>query len=143
MTNARPNKARRPRADAAMKEASARIGGRIAHARAMAGVSRLQLARMVGVSQQQLQKYETGANRVCVPRLLAIAEALNVPFRRLVDFPQEEGGSNPFATASGRLCLQAMRNLMRVANPARQQAVASLVRALADAEGEETESPQP
>lgn len=38
-----------------------------------------QLAEMVGIKFQQIQKYETGANRVSASRLWDIARALDVP----------------------------------------------------------------
>jgi transcriptional regulator with XRE-family HTH domain len=38
-----------------------------------------QLAEQVGIKFQQIQKYETGANRVSASRLWDIAEALDVP----------------------------------------------------------------
>ena len=38
-----------------------------------------QLAQQVGIKFQQIQKYETGANRISASRLWDIAEALDVP----------------------------------------------------------------
>jgi transcriptional regulator with XRE-family HTH domain len=43
------------------------------------GVSQGQLADEVGVSYQQLEKYETGKNRISASRLYRLAEALSVP----------------------------------------------------------------
>ena len=45
----------------------------------MAGVTQQQLAEAVGIKFQQIQKYETGMNRVSASRLWDIAEALDVP----------------------------------------------------------------
>jgi len=42
------------------------------------GMSQVQLAKAIGVTFQQVQKYERGANRVSVSRLLDIAKALRV-----------------------------------------------------------------
>lgn len=42
------------------------------------GLSRLQLAEHLGISLQQMAKYETGSNRVSAARLYAIAQALEV-----------------------------------------------------------------
>ncbi len=57
----------------------AHVGSRIAARRAALGLSQASLARAVGVTFQQLQKYERGANRVSAGRLHAIAEALAAP----------------------------------------------------------------
>ena len=54
------------------------VGKRIRHRRWLAGVTQQQLAERVGIKFQQIQKYETGANRVSASRLWDIAEALDV-----------------------------------------------------------------
>ncbi len=55
------------------------VGKRIRHRRWLAGMTQQQLAEKVGIKFQQIQKYETGANRVSASRLWDIAEALTVP----------------------------------------------------------------
>ena len=55
------------------------VGKRIRHRRWMLGVTQQQLAERVGIKFQQIQKYETGMNRVSASRLWDIAEALEVP----------------------------------------------------------------
>ena len=47
--------------------------------RKMRGLNQPQLADKIGVKFQQLQKYETGANRISVSRLFEIANALDAP----------------------------------------------------------------
>jgi transcriptional regulator with XRE-family HTH domain len=54
----------------------ARIGERIRSRRIRAGVSQENLGKPLGVSFQQIQKYEKGTNRVSAGRLLKIAEVL-------------------------------------------------------------------
>lgn len=54
------------------------VGKRIRHRRWLVGVTQQQLAEKVGIKFQQIQKYETGANRVSASRLWDIAEALEV-----------------------------------------------------------------
>ncbi|MCL4107684.1 UNVERIFIED_CONTAM: hypothetical protein GTU68_022145 [Idotea baltica] len=54
------------------------VGKRIRHRRWMLGVTQQQLAESVGIKFQQIQKYETGANRVSASRLWDISEALSV-----------------------------------------------------------------
>ena len=55
------------------------VGQRIRHRRWMVGMTQQQLAEQVGIKFQQIQKYETGMNRVSASRLWEIAETLDVP----------------------------------------------------------------
>ena len=55
------------------------VGKRIRHRRWMVGMTQQQLAENVGIKFQQVQKYETGMNRVSASRLWDIAETLSVP----------------------------------------------------------------
>ncbi len=56
----------------------AHVGKRIRHQRWMVGMTQQQLAEKVGIKFQQVQKYETGMNRVSASRLWDIAETLGV-----------------------------------------------------------------
>ena len=56
----------------------AHVGKRIRHRRWMVGMTQQQLADKVGIKFQQIQKYETGMNRVSASRLWEIADALGV-----------------------------------------------------------------
>ena len=55
------------------------VGKRIRHRRWLVGMTQQQLSERVGIKFQQIQKYETGANRVSASRLWDIADALEVP----------------------------------------------------------------
>lgn len=55
------------------------VGSRIAFLRAANGLSQSALASALGVSFQQVQKYEKGRNRVGASRLQMIADLLKVP----------------------------------------------------------------
>ncbi len=57
----------------------AHVGKRIRHRRWLVGMTQQQLADAVGIKFQQIQKYETGMNRVSASRLWDIASTLNVP----------------------------------------------------------------
>ena len=56
----------------------AHVGKRIRHRRWMVGMTQQQLADKVGIKFQQIQKYETGMNRVSASRLWDIADAMGV-----------------------------------------------------------------
>src|SRR5215467_8196798 len=55
------------------------VGQRIKIQRLAAGLSQTELGESIGVTFQQVQKYEKGANRVGAGRLTQIARVLNVP----------------------------------------------------------------
>lgn len=54
------------------------VGQRIRQRRWLTGMTQQRLAELVGIKFQQIQKYETGANRVSASRLWDIAFALKV-----------------------------------------------------------------
>jgi len=54
------------------------VGKRIRHRRWVIGMTQQQLAERVGIKFQQIQKYETGMNRVSASRLWDISETLGV-----------------------------------------------------------------
>ena len=54
------------------------VGQRIRHRRWMVGMTQQDLAEKVGIKFQQIQKYETGANRVSASRLWDIGKAMTV-----------------------------------------------------------------
>ena len=56
----------------------AHVGKRIRHRRWMIGMTQQQLADKVGIKFQQIQKYETGMNRVSASRLWDISDVLGV-----------------------------------------------------------------
>ncbi len=56
----------------------AHVGKRIRHRRWMVGMTQQQLADRVGIKFQQIQKYETGMNRVSASRLWDVSDALGV-----------------------------------------------------------------
>lgn len=55
------------------------IGEKIRKMRKAAGMSQQMLGNKIGVSYQQIQKYEKGASSLSVPRLIQISEAFGVP----------------------------------------------------------------
>ncbi|MBI1416854.1 MAG: helix-turn-helix domain-containing protein [Limimaricola sp.] len=62
-----------------MHEIDAYVGKRIRSERLHADLTQAALADRVGIRFQQLQKYESGQNRVSASRLWSIAAALKVP----------------------------------------------------------------
>ena len=68
-----------------------KIGQKIKQIRKSWGLSQIELAEKIGISFQQIQKYEKGSTRISVVRLQQIAEALGVN----ISIFFEEGGKAP------------------------------------------------
>jgi transcriptional regulator with XRE-family HTH domain len=66
------------------------IGRRVRRRRRLLGLTQSQLGNAVGVRLQQIQKYESGINRVNAGKLFQIAAALQVPIAHFF-----EGQPNP------------------------------------------------
>lgn len=77
------------------------VGKRVRHRRWMIGMTQQQLADKVGIKFQQIQKYETGMNRVSASRLWDIAEALDVPVSFFFEGLNEEADAAGNDTLKG------------------------------------------
>ena len=82
----------------------AHVGKRIRHRRWMLGMTQQQLGDGVGIKFQQIQKYETGMNRVSASRLWDIAEVLGVSIGFFFEGLQEmsDADRQAFGDAAGR-----------------------------------------
>lgn len=65
-----------------------KIGQKIKELRKRYGISQIELAERIGISFQQIQKYEKGSTRISVMRLQQISEAFDV---KITDFIEEKG----------------------------------------------------
>lgn len=61
------------------------VGSRVRLRRTVLGMSQERLADQLGITFQQVQKYENGSNRVGASRLFAISNVLSVPVSYLYD----------------------------------------------------------
>jgi transcriptional regulator with XRE-family HTH domain len=105
------------------------IGTRIQELRLISGLSRNQVAAKIGITHQQLQKYEKGTNRLTAGRLYMIAKV----FHKTVSYFYDQiPGENVVPTIHQRMCLEVSRNFMRIKSSANQRAINALIRTLAD-----------
>ena len=124
----------------------AEIGARIRIRRKCLSLTQAELAAELGVTFQQLQKYEKGANRISVGRMIDIANVLGVDisyfFEGLTGNKKAPGFTEaaqpPFvsdfmATQEGH---QLMRAFARIKNSKTRRAISQLATNLADEEGE-------
>lgn len=84
-----------------MRRAKEEMGGLIRNLRKSKGLSQMRLAEMIGVSYQQIQKYEKGTDNLSVDRLRQFAKALETPVT--VFFPSGEGLAAEASTPYGKL----------------------------------------
>lgn len=69
------------------------IGKNLARLRRRAGIGLVDVAQVLGVSYQQVQKYETGRNRISAARLYRLKWLYDVPYDVFFEgLPQDETG---------------------------------------------------
>lgn len=109
------------------------VGQCIRHRRWTVGMTQQQLAHAVGIKFQQIQKYETGMNRVSASRLWDIARALDVPvaffFEGLADSASSEAGNGML---TDKEALQLVRAYYAIPEAQRRQ-IFELARVLSQA----------
>lgn len=66
------------------------IGNKITYYRKMKGMSLNELARVIGVSEQQQSRYERGINRINLDRLSQYANFFEIDLTRFFSFSNEE-----------------------------------------------------
>jgi len=105
----------------------------------MVGMTQQQLAGKVGIKFQQIQKYETGMNRVSASRLWDISEALEVPVSFFFDGIEEQENIDhvPGATIPGDImadkeALELVRSYYAIPENQRRR-LFELARVLSDA----------
>ncbi|SMY08561.1 helix-turn-helix domain-containing protein [Flavimaricola marinus] len=115
------------------------VGKRIRHRRWIAGTTQQQLAESVGIKFQQIQKYETGMNRVSASRLWDIAHALGVQvsffFEGLdeaVNVPSMDASDMPGDIMSDREALELLRSYYAIPENQRRR-LFDLARVLSEA----------
>ena len=105
------------------------IGNKIYSLRLAKGLSRQQLAKVIGVTHQQLQKYEKGNNRISVGRLVLISKALDKNISYFYE-GLETGNNETTVTQHQRMCIEVSRNFMKIENTEHQNAVNTLIKSL-------------
>lgn len=98
------------------------LGKRVRELRATAGLSQAKLGAALGVTFQQIQKYERGVNRISVCSLYPIAEALGVTVYELLQEPVVE--------IETKTHLALASNFNRIRSAKAQKAVQALILAL-------------
>jgi transcriptional regulator with XRE-family HTH domain len=98
------------------------------------GLSQQELGEKVGVSFQQMQKYEKGVNRVSAGRLSDLAAALGVPITTFYDTPETPTGNHGAALRliSASDAFQLVQYFARLKNRSVRRSLVNVVKLLAD-----------
>jgi transcriptional regulator with XRE-family HTH domain len=117
----------------------AEVGHRIRIHRNARGMSQSALAEKLGVTFQQVQKYEKGVNRVGAGRLTRIARILNIPITALLGIDTESSrgqttpsDSNVLAALSLTGAVQLVQAYAQIPNSALRKTVVDLVQQIGD-----------
>ena len=79
------------------------VGARVRLRRTLLGMSQEKLGEAIGLTFQQVQKYERGANRIGSSRLFDLSRVLDVPIEYFFgDMPAEVSASSPATEKRGR-----------------------------------------
>ena len=112
----------------------AMVGARIRMFRVDRGMSQTVLAERIGVTFQQIQKYERGANRVGASRLSQIASALDVSVGEFFESSRSgpPGLNSPVRLLAEPGALRVLKAYARTRSPRVQSCIAKLVESIAD-----------
>ena len=110
------------------------VGARICILRKYCGMSQGELAGKIGVSFQQVQKYENGTNRVGASRLSRIASALGVSVGELFEPSENKSAAakSPFRLLAERDAQRVLKAFSRTTNPRVRRAITKLLESVAD-----------
>ncbi len=124
------------------------VGTRLRQRRALFGMSQTALGNAVGLTFQQVQKYERGSNRISSSRLFEFAKVLDVPVSHFFDelTPETAEGKRkvgrPKTKASGetdistkRETLELVRAYYKIRNEGVRRHIRNMVQALASKAG--------
>ncbi|MGF1463654.1 MAG: helix-turn-helix domain-containing protein [Maricaulaceae bacterium] len=109
------------------------VGERIRQRRTLLGFTQEQLAEALDISYQQIQKYETGSNRVSAGRLFQIARRLEVEVGYFFDGLETVGPNRSMPHGgSNRAVIELVRNFNDITDAIMRASVANLVKTLAE-----------
>ena len=121
------------------------VGNRVRLQRMLVGISQEKLGERLGLTFQQVQKYEKGINRIGASRLFELSRVLGVPVQFFYDdaplgnhapattpgFAERSPDSHVFEFLSSREGLELNRAFSRISDPKVRRSVLDLVRSLA------------
>jgi transcriptional regulator with XRE-family HTH domain len=120
----------KPQRDTTSGRIDNHVGARIRERRIMLGLTQQQFGKMIGVTYQQVTKYEHGINRIAAGRLYKIARALDVPITYFYEGLDDV--KTPQLAPRQRMILEIARNFTAIQNEKHQAALGEIARVLAE-----------
>jgi transcriptional regulator with XRE-family HTH domain len=125
------------------QDVDSHVGKRLRLRRTMMGLSQEAVAKAVGITFQQVQKYEKGTNAMNANRLYQFAHFMNVPVAyffeglegassNVVGFAEADAEKFDHKRVSDRESLEMMKAFKRITEQTIRKRLADLVRAVAD-----------
>ncbi len=109
------------------------VGRRARERRTLEGMSQSAVAEKLGLTFQQLQRYERGANRISASRLYELAQMFDVSVSYFYE-GMEEGKSAPDDTLTKRETLELVRAYYNITDPALRDCIRKMTQAVAKLE---------
>ncbi|MBL6853564.1 MAG: helix-turn-helix transcriptional regulator [Alphaproteobacteria bacterium] len=119
----------------------AQVGNRVRLRRMLIGMSQERLGELLGLTFQQIQKYEKGVNRIGAGRLFEVARILGVPIDYFYEgaaaqaasgFSESEASPPVMEFVSSGEGLQLSLAFMKIKDPKLRKRVLDLVKQMAD-----------
>jgi transcriptional regulator with XRE-family HTH domain len=121
------------------------LGSRVRLRRKELSLSQDQLARAIGITFQQVQKYEHGTNRISFSRLVEISDALECSVGDLIGNLDKSKSSGSFSRQVAYLTEPGATDLLEayasIDSPKRRRAILNLARQLANEQHETAKAP--
>ena len=126
------------------------VGGRVRLRRMLLGMSQDRLGEALGLTFQQVQKYEKGVNRIGASRIFEIAKILDVPIQYFYDdfegrpaqnygFAEGDGDANFMQMLHSPEGVQLCRHFAEIKDPKVRKRVLDLVKTLSEGETRDLE----
>ncbi len=119
------------------------VGRRIRQRRVELGLSQSELAAALGITFQQVQKYENGSNRVSAGRLYDMAQHLGVTldyFVEGVELPAANQPTPELLVKTDKQVIALVRSFIQISDGSTRSAVAGLISTIAKAEAAKGDS---
>ncbi|HYG88330.1 MAG TPA: helix-turn-helix transcriptional regulator [Azospirillum sp.] len=128
---------RTPKTGTGLDAVDTHVGSRLRLRRTLLGLSQTELGRRVGLTFQQIQKYERGSNGIAASRLWQLADVLDVPVSFFFDdmpdtaprAPELLDPETPMPPLGRRETLELVKCYYRIKEPRVRRKIFDLVKA--------------
>ncbi len=121
------------------RRVDAHVGKRVRKRRTELGLTQEHLALELEISYQQVQKYETGANRISAGRLYQVARKLGIEVAYFFEGLKEGADAGPITPlghgGANRSTIEIARNFAKISNSEVRSALNGLIKSLSRSGG--------